>query len=50
MGDGESAFALVHGKTSALPSGQEMRFDVTVKSTDAQLGGTLAMYLPNMIH
>ena len=49
MADGGSAFALVHGKISPLPGGQQSRVDVTVKSTDAQLGGTLAMYLQNMI-
>ncbi|KAL7517944.1 hypothetical protein ACHAWX_002817 [Stephanocyclus meneghinianus] len=49
MADGGSAIALVHGKISPLPGGQQSRVDVTVKSTDAQLGGTLAMYLQNMI-
>jgi AP-4 complex subunit epsilon-1 len=49
MAGGGSAVALVHGKISPLPGGQQSRVDVTVKSTDAQLGGTLAMYLQNMI-
>ena len=48
MAGGGSAVALVHGKISPLPGGQQSRVDVTVKSTDAQLGGTLAMYLQNM--
>lgn len=49
MAGGGSAVALVHGKISPLPGGQQSRVDVTVKSTDAQLGGTLAMYLQNML-
>lgn len=48
MAGGGQSIALVHGKISPLPGGQS-RVDVTVKSTDAQLGGTLAMYLQNMI-
>ena len=49
MAGGGSAIALVHGKISPLPGGQQSRVDITVKSTDAQLGGTLAMYLQNML-
>jgi len=49
MGGGGSSVALVHGKVTPLPGGSSSRIDVTVKSTDAQLGGSLAMYLQNMI-
>ena len=48
MAGGGSAVALVHGKITPLPGGAS-RVDVTVKSSDAQLGGSLAMYLQNMI-
>ncbi|KAL3780815.1 hypothetical protein ACHAWO_004461 [Cyclotella atomus] len=48
MAGGGTAVALVHGKISPFSGGQS-RVDVTVKSTDPQLGGTLAMYLQNMI-
>mmetsp|Transcript_10958 Transcript_10958/g.20040 ORF Transcript_10958/g.20040 Transcript_10958/m.20040 type:complete len:1079 (+) Transcript_10958:198-3434(+) len=48
MAGGGSSVALVHGKISPLPGGSS-RVDVTVKSTDPQLGLSLSMYLQNMI-
>jgi len=49
MAGGGSSVALVHGKISPLPGGTSSRVDVTVKSTDPQLGVSLAMFLQNMI-
>jgi len=49
MAGGGSSVALVHGKISPLPGGTSSRVDVTVKSTDPQLGMSLSMYLQNMI-
>ena len=49
MAGGGSSIALVHGKISPLPGGESSRVDVTVKSTDSQLGASLSMYLANMI-
>ena len=47
MAGGGSSIALVHGKVSPL-SGDASRLDITVKSTDANLGSQLAMYMQNM--
>ncbi|KAL7554065.1 hypothetical protein ACHAWF_017454 [Thalassiosira exigua] len=49
MAGGGSSVALVHGKISPLPGGTSSRVDITVKSTDPQLGLSLSMYLQNMI-
>lgn len=49
MAGGGSSVALVHGKISPLPGGASSRVDVTVKSSDPQLGLSLSMYLQNMI-
>ena len=49
MAGGGSSVALVHGKISPLPGGTSSRVDVTVKTTDPQLGVSLSMYLQNMI-
>ena len=49
MAGGGSSVALVHGKISPLPGGTSARVDVTVKSSDPQLGLSLSMYLQNMI-
>ncbi|KAL7543085.1 hypothetical protein ACHAXR_013039 [Thalassiosira sp. AJA248-18] len=49
MAGGGSSVALVHGKIAPLPGGTSSRVDVTVKSTDPQLGLGLSMYLQNMI-
>ena len=48
MFDGGSKIVLVHGKVSPLPSG-ESNIAVTVKSTDATLSGSLALFLQNMM-
>mmetsp|Transcript_53807 Transcript_53807/g.60127 ORF Transcript_53807/g.60127 Transcript_53807/m.60127 type:complete len:1071 (-) Transcript_53807:45-3257(-) len=48
MVDGGSKVILVHGKISPLASG-ETKIDITVKSTDATLSGSLALYLQNMM-
>ena len=45
MVNGGSMIVLVHGKVS--PSNR--RVDITVKSTDATLSGSLALYLQNMM-
>ncbi|KAL9184430.1 hypothetical protein ACHAXT_002516 [Thalassiosira profunda] len=49
MAGGGSSVALVHGKISPLPGGTSSRVDVTVKSTDPQLGLSLSMYMQNML-
>lgn len=49
MAGGGSSVALVHGKIAPMPGGTTSRVDVTVKSTDPQLGLSLSMYLQNMI-
>eukprot|EP00578_Thalassiosira_sp_NH16_P006527 CAMPEP_0181104594 /NCGR_PEP_ID=MMETSP1071-20121207/15517_1 /TAXON_ID=35127 /ORGANISM="Thalassiosira sp., Strain NH16" /LENGTH=1073 /DNA_ID=CAMNT_0023187815 /DNA_START=42 /DNA_END=3264 /DNA_ORIENTATION=- len=49
MAGGGSSVALVHGKISPLPGGTSSRIDITVKSTDPQLGLSLSMYLQNML-
>ena len=49
MAGGGSSVALVHGKISPLPGGTSSRVDVTVKSTDPQLGLSLSMFLQNML-
>lgn len=49
MAGGGSSVALIHGKISPLPGGTSSRVDITVKSTDPQLGVQLSMYLQNMI-
>ena len=44
---GGTIFVLIHGKVS--PLGNESKLDVTIKSTDVNLGNCLAMYLQNLI-
>jgi len=48
MVDGGSKNILVHGKISPLANG-EAKIDITVKSTDSTLSGSLALYLQNMM-
>jgi len=48
MFDGGSKIILVHGKITPLPSG-ESALNITVKSADATLSGSLALYLQNMM-
>ena len=48
MFDGGSKIILVHGKVTPLPSG-ECSLNITVKSADATLSGSLALYLQNMM-
>ena len=44
---GGSELVLIHGKVSG--SGPSAKVDVTIKSTDATLGRSLAMYLQNLL-
>jgi hypothetical protein len=39
--------ALIHSKLTPTPTGT--RIDATVKSSDASMGGSLAMYLQTML-
>eukprot|EP00531_Pseudo-nitzschia_arenysensis_P000564 CAMPEP_0116126634 /NCGR_PEP_ID=MMETSP0329-20121206/6432_1 /TAXON_ID=697910 /ORGANISM="Pseudo-nitzschia arenysensis, Strain B593" /LENGTH=1071 /DNA_ID=CAMNT_0003620721 /DNA_START=137 /DNA_END=3352 /DNA_ORIENTATION=- len=48
MFDGGSKIILVHGKVTPLASG-ECSLNITVKSADATLSGSLALYLQNMM-
>ena len=48
MFDGGSKIILVHGKVTPLASG-ESNLNITVKSADATLSGSLALYLQNMM-
>jgi hypothetical protein len=48
MVEGGSKIVLIHGKISPLGLG-EAKLDITVKSTDATLSGSLALYLQNMM-
>jgi AP-4 complex subunit epsilon-1 len=48
MVESGSKVVLIHGKISPLGVGQA-RVDITVKSTDATLSGSLALYLQNMM-
>lgn len=48
MFDGGSKIVLVHGKVTPLASG-ESNLNLTVKSADATLSGSLALYLQNMM-
>lgn len=48
MFDGGSKIILVHGKVTPLASG-ESNLAITVKSADATLSGSLALYLQNML-
>ena len=48
MFDGGSKIILVHGKVTPLASG-ESNLAITVKSADATLSGSLALYLQNMM-
>lgn len=48
MVDGGSKMVLVHGKISPMGPGQA-KLDITVKSTDKTLSGSLALYLQNMM-
>ena len=45
---GGTTIMLVHGKVTLLDSGQ-CKIDATVKATDTNVGGCLAMYLSNMM-
>ncbi len=47
MVSGGTMIILVHGKVT--PLGGQSKIDVTVKSTDATLSGSLALYLQNMM-
>jgi hypothetical protein len=49
MVESGSLLALIHGKVS-LQAGGTARLDITVKSTDATLSGSLALYLQNMMN
>ncbi|KAG7367427.1 adaptin N terminal region-domain containing protein [Nitzschia inconspicua] len=46
--EGGSKVVLVHGKLSPMGSGAA-KIDITVKSTDSTLSGSLALYLQNMM-
>ena len=48
MFDGGSKVVLIHGKISATGIGQA-KLDITVKSSDSTLSGSLALYLQNMM-
>lgn len=48
MVEGGSKIALIHGKISPLANGHA-KIDITVKSTDSTLSGSLALYLHNMM-
>jgi AP-4 complex subunit epsilon-1 len=48
MVNGGSIVVLVHGKVTPL-GGAQAKLDVTVKSTDQTLSGSLALYLQNMM-
>jgi hypothetical protein len=48
MVEGGSKVVLVHGKVSPLATGGA-KLDITVKSTDATLSGSLALFLQNMM-
>jgi hypothetical protein len=48
MVDGGSNVILVHGKITPLGNGAT-KLDITVKSTDIALSGSLALYLQNMM-
>jgi AP-4 complex subunit epsilon-1 len=48
MVDGGSKVVLIHCKVSPTGTGQA-RLDITVKSTDSTLSGSLALYLQNMM-
>jgi hypothetical protein len=47
MVNGGSQVALIHSKLTPTPTGT--RIDATVKSSDASMGGSLAMYLQTML-
>jgi AP-4 complex subunit epsilon-1 len=49
MVESGSLLVLIHGKVS-LQAGGTARLDITVKSTDATLSGSLALYLQNMMN
>lgn len=46
---GGSQYALIHAKLTVLATGGGTKIDLTVKSTDASLGGSLAMYMQTML-
>ena len=48
MVEGGSKIVLIHGKISPQGTG-EAKVDITVKSTDATLSGSLALFLQNMM-
>jgi hypothetical protein len=48
MVGGGSQYALIHAKLTFLVTGGT-KIDLTVKSTDASLGGSLAMYMQTML-